>query len=107
MAAAALAFPSAERQAYLDPLLAVKHNQSWQADLVVCEFTLRIIDGIQLIKLLHRQNPDIVPILLEPDADHSRDADNLDIPHLAAAEPSALERIWEQEANNRPDRAMN
>lgn len=101
MTAAAMAFPWAQRQAYLDPLLAIKCNQSWGADMVICEFALRIIDGIQLIKLLRQQNRNIAPVLLERDGRHSRDADNLDISLLAAAEPSALKRIWEQEENHR------
>jgi CheY-like chemotaxis protein len=104
MKAAAEAFPAAERQAYLDPLLAVKHNQNWNTDLIICEFSLRIIDGIQLIKLLRQQNQTVIPILLEPDGSHSRDADNLDIPNLTAAEPSELRRIWKQERSNPPEK---
>lgn len=82
MTAAAMAFPWAQRQAYLDPLLAIKCNQSWGADMVICEFALRIIDGIQLIKLLRQQNRNIAPVLLERDGRHSRDADNLDIQEI-------------------------
>ena len=91
------AFPSAERQAFLDPLLAVRHNQGWNADLVVCEYLLPIIDGIQLIKLLRQQNRDIVSVLLESDRGHSRDAGNLDIALLPDAEPLALRSAWEKE----------
>jgi len=97
MASAVLAFPSAERQMFLDPLLAVKHNQSWRADLIVCEFALRIVDGIQLIKLLGQQNRGIVSVLLGADEGHNRDADNLGIYHLAQPEASALKSIWKQE----------
>ena len=97
MASAVLAFPSAERQMFLDPLLAVKHNQSWRADLIVCEFALRIVDGIQLIKLLGQQNRGIVSVLLGADEGHNRDADNLGIYHLAQPEASALKQIWESE----------
>jgi len=97
MEASALAFPGAERRVYIDPLLVVKHNQSWNADLVVCEFSLSIIDGIQLIKLLRKQDRGIAAVLLEKDGAHSRDADNLDIPHLREPEPEALKQIWESE----------
>ena len=96
MASTALAFPTAERQLLLDPLLAVKYNQDWDADMVVCELSMRIIDGVQLIKLLRRQNRNIVPVLLEPGEVHGRDADDLDIPHLPEPEASAMRDVWKR-----------
>jgi len=101
VSAARLAFQSAEIRPFLDPLTAVKDNQSRNADLVLCEFPLRIIDGIQLIKLLRQQNQAIVPVLLEPDESHGRDADNLDIPHMPGPEPSALRSAWERETEEK------
>lgn len=101
VSAARLAFRSAEIQSFLDPLMAVKQNQDKSADLVLCEFSLRIIDGIQLIKLLRQQNRGIVPVLLEPDEGHGRDAENLGIPHLPGPEPAALRSAWENETEGK------
>ena len=96
MASTAQAFPLAERQLFLDPLLAVKYNQDWDADMVVCEFSMRIIDGIQLIKLLRQQNRNIVPVLLEPGEAHGRDADDLGVSYLTEPEASAMRDVWKR-----------
>ncbi|MDD3336218.1 MAG: hypothetical protein PHI98_11995 [Eubacteriales bacterium] len=97
VAAVSEAFPGAEQAAFLDPLLAIKHNVSWNADAVLCEFALRIIDGIQLVKLLRQQNQRILPILIVPLGEKSRDADNLAICHTNEANPKAILQIWSRE----------
>ncbi|MDD3409592.1 MAG: hypothetical protein PHY12_02165 [Eubacteriales bacterium] len=89
-------FPGAEQARFLDPLLAIKHNLSWHADTVICDFSLRIIDGIQLIQMLRKQNRDILPILIASAKEPCRDADNLGILHVAQADAQTLKAIMEQ-----------
>lgn len=75
----AAAFPDAEIAAFVDPLLAAQYCSGRAMDLALCDYRLRIIDGIQLIKLLQRQNGSLIAALTESDGGHGSDARALGI----------------------------
>ncbi|MEA5049966.1 MAG: hypothetical protein VB021_00655 [Oscillospiraceae bacterium] len=76
------AFPEAQIAPFVDPLLAAQYVGGHDVDLALCDFRLRIIDGIQLIKLLQRQNDKVIPALTESDGRHRADAQTLGIGYL-------------------------
>ncbi|MDD3193896.1 MAG: hypothetical protein PHE47_08680 [Oscillospiraceae bacterium] len=96
------AFPQAELVPFIDPLLAVKHCLSQKTDSVVCDYTLRIMDGIQLIKSLQKQNSEVLPILIEYRDWHKKDARNLGIGYLERpVSAPALRQVYDQTMRSR------
>lgn len=75
-------FPDSESISFLDPLLAVKYCVDHRVDMVISDFSLPMIDGIQMIKLLRSQNRLVLPILIEEEERHGSDAEKLGIGYL-------------------------